>query len=213
MATGWRQLLHSGRAEQALSAVAAIAGELRAWPDDHIADASLFNGHSGLAVFFAYLAQSPAGEAHGDYERVLHHLKLAFEKLPLRAGDLSFATGFAGVAWALAHVNGLRASAAGDSPDQNVEIVLKRAMDHEVWGSTAGLFEGLAGIGVSLFERLPRPQARIALGQLADRIQRLAVDTGDGLAWWTPPSSTMAMEWPAGPRANSISAWLTGYPA
>jgi len=185
-AVRWEAVLGSAHAEAALSAVEAIAVDLRNWPDDEVKDSSLFNGHAGMAIFFAYLAKSPVGDARRDYQRALHHLSLALQKSTLQSDDLSFSTGFAGVAWALTHLNGMRGNASVTSLDTNVDNTLSRALEHRTWGNIPGFFEGLAGIGTCLLERLPRNDARIALGRLVDRIESLAQNSEQGLTWWLP---------------------------
>lgn len=181
----WRPLLRHGRAQAALAAAAAIAADLRGWPDDRIENGSLFNGHAGMAIFFAHLARSTLGQRQ-DRQRALHHLERAVQKLPSRPGDLSFATGFAGVAWAMAHCRKLTGAGEQSAVDECVESILAHAIGHEIWGGNAGLFEGLAGIGLPLLERMPRPAARIALERLALRLVGLAHESEQGSAWWTP---------------------------
>src|SRR5262245_34633051 len=102
----WQPVLERSAREAALEAARAIAIVL-AEPSRGAAtpSASLASGDAGEALFFAYLAQAFPGEGHEEV--AFERLERAIAALAEDSPGPSLCSGFAGVAWATAHLQRL----------------------------------------------------------------------------------------------------------
>src|SRR5262249_46650966 len=103
----WQPLLQGVWRERALEAVRAIARALHAGcpaaaHKDAAVDASLAGGAAGLALLFAYLAESRAGAEEEAAAR--HWLKQAIATVSEVEVPASLYGGLTGVAWVAAHL-------------------------------------------------------------------------------------------------------------
>ena len=179
----WQPILEGSTGEAALRAARAIATALAA-PSRAVAtpSASLAGGDAGEALFFAYLAQAFPGEGHEEvaFERLDRAIAALAEESP----GPSLCSGFAGVAWATAHLQrllGFEAS-AGD-PNQEIDQALEEVLDPSATPLPSELLYGLAGIGVYYLERHPSISARLGLERVVERLEASGVPTPQGLAW------------------------------
>src|SRR5690349_12893352 len=119
----WSPLLGGRVRERAVEAILAIAESLDPHsvamaPDSNAADAaSLASGTAGLALFFAYLAQS--GLTTRAAEPAEHFLDRSQGIVATTDMTPSLYGGFSGVAWATEHLN---AYILGSDEDLNEEI-------------------------------------------------------------------------------------------
>jgi lantibiotic modifying enzyme len=183
----WRSILSGPEQDRALALVQAIARDLRARFDgSSIASESeawsLALGRSGVAIFFAYL-----GDALGEKSAHVMAARLIEDALEAAVGvapvDRLFA-GFAGVGWALAHLD-LFDLSDGD-PNDAVDTALLEVLAGSANWEEYDLLAGLTGVGVYALERLPRPAAVELLRAVVARLAALARSDPAHPWWWTP---------------------------
>ncbi|MBV9196635.1 MAG: lanthionine synthetase C family protein [Solirubrobacterales bacterium] len=149
-------------------------------------DASLSNGSSGLAVFFAFLDQACQGYDAGV--RAMRCLEEAVGVLATAPLPPSLYSGFTGVAWA-AQVVAEVLDPEGEDRNDAIDEALLALLRRRGWDRAHyDLVFGLVGLGVYALERLPRPVALdcvdLVIGHLASR----ASHDDAGAYWWTVPS-------------------------
>jgi len=99
----------------------------------------------------------------------------------------SLFSGFAGVAWAMAHLQGrFFAPDSGDSTEA-VDEALVGFVRRPGWRNDYDLISGLVGIGVYALERLPSRAAVSCLEGVVDRLEETAVRRPEGITWHTRP--------------------------
>jgi lantibiotic modifying enzyme len=183
----WRSILRGPEQDRALSIVQAIARDLRAHFDGSSTASedeawSLALGRSGVAIFFAYL-----GDALGEKSAQTMAARLIEDALEAAVGvaqvDRLFA-GFAGVGWALAHLD-LFDLSDGD-PNDAVDAALLDVLAESAIPGEYDLLAGLTGVGVYALERLPRPAAVELLRVVVTRLAGLARSDPAHPRWWTP---------------------------
>jgi len=176
MTRPWMPLLTGELADRARNVVDDIATALRA-PEP--GPPSLSTGSLGSALFFRYLGDDGAAEAHRD--RAVD----AVATTPMSAGLYG---GLAGMAWVVEHL-GDDDDDDDDTSDAAAEVdeVLFDLLAETPWRSDYELIHGLTGIGVYALERARRPVARAVLGRVVVRLAELAEPRGDGVAWRTCP--------------------------
>lgn len=180
----WYPLLDGGLEVAARQAIADIAADLER--EDRARNASLADGHAGLALFYHYLARFTGEEKHA--ELAARSLDKAIDALaegpPLHPG---LYVGFTGIAWTAEHL------AAGppdeDPEDAGAEIdeAVQAVLTQRPWGETYDLVRGLVGLGVYALERLPRPAAKACLADIVTHLLELAETGPGGATWFTPP--------------------------
>jgi lantibiotic modifying enzyme len=173
--------------DRALAIVQTIAGDLRARFDESSTTSegqawSLAVGRSGVAMFFAYLA-----DALGETSARTMAARLIEDALEAAVGvapvDRLFA-GFAGVGWTLAHLD-LFDLSDGD-PNDAVDAALLDVVAESASPREYDLLAGLTGVGVYALERLPRPAAVKLLRAVVARLAALARSDPAHPWWWTP---------------------------
>ncbi len=144
----------------------------------------LGNGLPGMALALGYLALAdPSGPWQGATEEALG---AASEVLAASSYPPWLGSGFTGLAWVIDH---LQARVFQDSQDFNVAVdaALLAHLETPPEPVAFDLLSGLVGLGLYGWERLHRGSARsIVLGVL-DHLERLAVPSIHGHAWWSAP--------------------------
>lgn len=189
--TAWTPLLRGARQRRALEVVEKIADELQARyavPETATGSGgwSIAAGRSGGAIFFAYL-----GDALADAGARATAVRLVEESIEAAAGALksvSLFSGFTGVAWTLAHLDGWLVDLSDGDPLEAVDAALAEVLASSPWVGQYDLLDGLVGIGVYALERLPRPTAIECLAKVVARLSELARRSDRGASWWTPPA-------------------------
>lgn len=194
----WRPLLQGEAQERALATVQSIAQALSnplqcALPADLPAEihgaaaaTSLSSGTAGLALFFAYLAQT-----HGDNDanqQAIHFLEQAMEGVATAPMGPALHGGFTGVSWTVAHLTERLFAPADDDPNATFDDFLCTYVQRTPWPSDYDLIGGLVGIGVYALERLPNPSAAEGLTHIIARLDELAEHNSQGITWRTPPA-------------------------
>ena len=198
----WDPVLKGSLKAQALEAIDAIGRALRNPPRPFIRDneaderagaveeASLSGGRAGYALLFDYLARTEGN--HPDKKYAALYLKDALEAVAEVQMSASLYSGFTGVAWTAAH---LRNRAHDDLSE--VDKALYNHVKRSPWKDDYDLINGLVGFGVYALERLRNRRAglsaRRCLARIVNRLEEMAVETSEGLAWLT--SADLLPEW------------------
>jgi class I lanthipeptide synthase len=220
---GWRPLLSGEARDRTLAAVEEIAGALRALvaadglrgPESF----SLADGHSGLALFFAYLHLALGRDEDADLSAAL--LERAIDAIGMSFATSSLYSGFPGVAWTAEHLQGRLFDPDGTDPGRDIADavagLLRRAgaaQPSDVCFKTRfDLINGWTGLGVYALERWPRAGARECLDGAVGRLVAGADRSPDGIAWWTPPDllpDRARREFPAGYYNLGVAHGLPG---
>ena len=88
--------------------------------------------------------------------------------------------GFAGVAWAVAHLQ-------PETSTEEIDEALKDHVNRPRWRGDYDLIGGLVGLGIYALERLPSPAAVSCLEGVIDRLEETAQRRGSGISWRTAP--------------------------
>jgi lantibiotic modifying enzyme len=204
----WRPLLQGEAQERALATVQSIAQALsnplqRALPADLPAEihgaaaaASLSSGTAGLALFFAYLAQTPSdnGRDNDANHQAIHFLEQAMEGVATAPMGPALHGGFTGVGWTVAHLTDRLFALGDDDPNATFDDFLCTYVQRTPWPSDYDLIGGLVGIGVYALERLPNPSAVACLTNVIARLDELAEHNSQGITWRPPPALLPALQ-------------------
>ncbi|HEY0783401.1 MAG TPA: lanthionine synthetase C family protein, partial [Thermoanaerobaculia bacterium] len=163
----------------------AIAAALRSPSFSFGTEASLASGLAGIALFDAYCGLAAGGD---DATAALDRLDGAIDALgELAAPRPSLYSGYAGVAWAAAHL-AARLGVAGDATAE-VDEALREHLATAPPPQSYDLLDGFTGIGVYALERLPEPAGVALLAGVIDRLVALAETDDDGVTWWSDPAT------------------------
>ena len=155
MTATWRPLLEGGEADRAREAIAALSADLEeAGP----AEPGLFFGHAGLALLHGQ--QARCGEAAGA-DRAAAALEQAAAALAEERAPW-LASGFAGVAFAIAHLTDVVDTDPDALPD--LDDALAHVVAREEWPFDWELMDGLIGLGVYGLERGAAPGGQAIAG-------------------------------------------------
>lgn len=162
-----------------------MAAALKEPGEQEAADPTVASGSAGIALFHTYLAQVLGDEAWADaavshYDQMVETVAGA----PLQPGLFS---GLVGIGWTMEHLKGRLFEDDGEEDaNQEIDETLVPALIRP-WMADYDLIRGLAGIGVYLCERLPRPEAERGLRAILVQLVN-SVETRDGgLTWHTRP--------------------------
>ena len=178
----WKRILSDRLREHALEATYAIAENL---PERRLKDASLCQGKAGLAIFYAYLAETRSGCS--DEKTGLQFLHQAADAIAWHRMSPGFFGGFTGVAWMMEHLEGRLLESDGEDPNQAIDEALKVHLSLSPWPGDYDVVSGLVGYGVYALERLPRQIALDCLKLVVDRLDEIAERAEQGLTWHTAP--------------------------
>jgi hypothetical protein len=174
--------------DQALDTVRAIADPLRDWPTEIV---GVGTGASGLAVFFAYLAEGLEEPKHeATARRFLEQAMALAEKEPMLP---SLYHGLAGLGWAATHLRDWLHWPELEATAADIDETLLDYLHQPVWQEDYGLMSGLVGLGVYALERLtPGAEAtRLAAVECLEcvigHLAALAEHKPDGATWWRGP--------------------------
>ena len=194
--TTWKPLLRGPLAESARRAIGAVArdcakpaakprGTAAVAPNRAALNPCLSGGSAGLAVFYAYLSRTRSG---GRYEREARtFLREAADALESVTMSPWLYGGFSGIAWGMAHVEGMLAAPAERHSMEDVDEALEGFVIRPRWKDDYDLVSGLVGLAVYALERLPAPGAVSCLEGIVDRLEELAQPRDGGTTWKTRP--------------------------
>ena len=203
--SSWRPLLAGQDRRRALTAVDAIAADLRMLLLPPQASESVWDLASA-ALCLTYLARA-TGET-GDALAAQTLLETAIdlvgaaERLPM-----SLHRGAAGLAWILHHTaRVLGVEGAAEATQSLDEELLGYLQGPGNIGEPYDLLDGLLGLGVYGFESGNRPLVERVVHRLAARKQVAA----EGLAWHTPPESGERSWFPEGHSNLGLAHGVAG---
>lgn len=190
----WRALLEDDERERAWEAIRRVASGLRDTVDrvTVASDPSLNDGTAGIAVFFAYLATETGEEEWSDCAARL--VEQAIDAVGDRPLTPWLHGGFAGVGWALKHIEPMLFEEAED--DDAISQWLAAALESPVRKGEFDLISGLAGYAVYALEALPQPAAARVIERVLERLAEIGEAADGGFTWFTPPD--MVPEWQLG---------------
>jgi lantibiotic modifying enzyme len=166
-------------ATRARDAVEAIAVDLAAMASP--LSGRLFDGHAGLALFFAYTGDTELTE--GLLDRAV---EAASELGPWLYG------GFTGVAWLLDHVGASIEEGAAEEDSGDANQVIDDALDELLrvrpWHDHYDLVFGLAGYARYALDRPPRARGAALLDLALQRLGEVVEHGPDGAALRTRPA-------------------------
>jgi lantibiotic biosynthesis protein len=191
--SSWKPLLTGDLAAQVSRTVEEIARAL-----DHLSSAdapeqrhaSLAGGDAGEALLHAYLFFHSGDEQRA--ERAATLLETAVEALASTVMMPGLYSGFAGIAWAVEHLQSRLFAADPDddsAEDANHEIdeALLSFLGSLQGNEEYDLISGFAGLGVYGRERLARPSGAAVLEGVVDRLAAQAETGPAGTTWFTAP--------------------------
>jgi hypothetical protein len=214
----WAPILDLPARQRALDIAATIGRALHEPPQiyagqlaDPALPVALLSREAGFAVCLAYLARSLDDPSLLGLAR--DHLDTALDVLPLavEARRPYFAYGFAGLAWAVEHLQGWVIDVDPDALDDIDDAVLALVSGGAV--SDFNLRNGLVGYAIYAFERLPRPTARSILEHVVERLLARAESVGNGIAWRLPRDELLPHlheRWPEGMLPRGIGDGAAG---
>lgn len=190
----WQPLLDGEEREQSWDAIRAIASDLRDIVDRVTVadDPSLNDGTAGMAVFFAYLAAETGEEEWSDCATRL--AEQAIDAVGDRPLTPWLHGGFAGVGWALKHLEPMLFEEADD--DDAISEWLAAALASPVQRGDFDLISGITGYAVYALEALPQPAAARVIEHVLERLAEIGEAADGGFTWFTPPN--MVPEWQLG---------------
>jgi hypothetical protein len=184
----WKPVLESDLAERARAMARSVAAALDVADFDPRAT-GLAAGPAGLALFHAYLAEAEGDAAGAARARAALVAALApREGEDDPGGSASFFSGFPGLTWAAAHLDGLLQGAAAPLL-ADADRAVAGALAEPSWSGTSLHADGLVGLGVYLLERPRGGVADQALANLVAHLERSAVPDAGGAAWLRPAAS------------------------
>jgi hypothetical protein len=203
--SSWRPLLAGQDRRRALTAVDAIAADLRTLLLPPQASGSVWDLASA-ALCLTYLSRA-TGET-GDALAAQTLLETAIDLVG--AGErlaMSLHRGAAGLAWILHHTaRVLEVEGAAEATQSLDEELLGYLQSPGNIGEPYDLLDGLLGLGVYGFESGNRPLVERVVHRLAARKQVAA----EGLAWHTPPESGNRSWFPEGHSNLGLAHGVAG---
>lgn len=175
----WKPISDPPLARRSREAVDAIAEALLA-EVEQLEDPSLGVGLSGPALFFSYLDRARPSPRFSEAGVVC--LERAMEMVTSGRWPPSLFDGFSGVAWTLEHLRPWLVR-EGEDPLREIDEALVGYLGSLKRWQPVELMYGLAGLGVYLLERLPRPSAREGLRRLVARLEETAEREGALCSW------------------------------
>lgn len=193
----WRPILTGDLAERAIGTVQCIIDALRSYspvgsppPNGPLPlDASLATGDAGLAVLYGHLEETL--QTPDAAELATAHLERAIDQVAYSPMNPGLHGGFAGVAWAVTHLEGRFSVDDVDDQCTDIDTLLLKYLAKPTWSGDYDLIDGLVGLGEYSLKRLPRHQAEELLTRVIDRLESQAEHTSAGVTWFTPPERLM----------------------
>lgn len=179
----WQPIADSETSRRCWSAVEDIERAL-AGPEAE-GSPGLAGGKAGQALFFAYLDAARPGNGAGDL--ALETLGQSIEALGERPLIASLYSGFSGIGWTAEHLSRRFFESEDDDLCSDLDTALSALVSAPADRTQYELINGLAGYGVYLLERLPRPGAAEILVRILDRLEATAEESEAGLTWHTSP--------------------------
>ncbi len=182
----WKPILTDELKERAIEAVRTIADALSSESllTSNIG-ASYSGGHSGIALFYGYLAV--AGLASGAGRMAEAHLEKAMEEAMRYTSTLGFFGGLAGVAWSSQHIERLLMKGIDLEVYEEVDGAIADAVSRSPWPWEYDLIYGLGGIACYILDHPRRSFAEKIISQIVDRLIEKATRTDEGITWFTDP--------------------------
>ncbi|HYW87822.1 MAG TPA: lanthionine synthetase C family protein, partial [Chloroflexota bacterium] len=172
---------------------------------------SVAQGRSGEALFFAYW-----GDAVGNddaWSTAVHCVETDLEEAAAAPKSVSLYSGFTGVSWTVAHLDGWLLELSDGDPNDVLDATLLELVANRPWLGEYELMNGLVGIGMYALERLLHPPAADCLVEVVGRLAEVARHSECGASWWTPPerlSAQRRVRFPAGAYDLGVAHGVAG---
>ncbi len=191
----WRPLLGGEWADRAWQAVSVLGAALAedgtrpsAAADTGPTDPTLATGEAGIALFLAQLAHARADDQLAQAARRRCGRMIA--GVPRARFHPGLFSGLLGVAWTLGQIaeHLIELDCCHEDSVAVIDRALVRILRRERQPWHYDLSGGLAGVGVYVLERLPRPVARECATRVGEHLGRASVLHPSGRTWRTPPA-------------------------
>lgn len=145
-------------------------------------DSSLFVGHSGLAIFWAYVNQ-----LYNDpnlTNEIEKSISIGLEMFKKEKPTHTFCNGFAGVCWATDHLvakNSIEADIS--SLFEDIEPYLAITSEHDFNTHLFDFMHGGIGAGIYFLERSTHPTAQDHLAKIVHFLEEQRIKSGDDICW------------------------------
>jgi lantibiotic biosynthesis protein len=192
-AWAWRPLLQGSLASRAREAIAGLAAELDSSPFEPVGleakfPHSLAFGDCGIALFYAYLADTHVEHGNGGAfrDRAIKRVERAFRALEDVRMVPDLFRGFAGVAWTYGHLETRLWPDQQTGEDPCVEIDEMLCRWCEIPTVSVDLLQGVAGICLYAAQRPTAPSAQRLRDIAVTRLRTCADVLPNGRAWRAP---------------------------
>ncbi len=182
----WKPILTNEPKERAIEAVRTIADALSS---ENLLQknigASYSGGHSGIALFYGYLAVT--GLVSGAGRIAEAHLEKAMEEAIKYTSTLGFFGGLAGVAWSRQHLERLLMKEIDLEVYEEVDGAIADAVSRSPWPWEYDLIYGLGGITCYILDHPRRSFSEKIINQIIERLVEKSIRTDYGITWLTDP--------------------------
>ncbi len=180
----WKPILKGPLEAKAWEALRAVARDLNI-PAHHVGlDGSLALGFSGLALFYAYMAE--VGPGQGWDEDSVGYLSQAVGTLRNGVTPPYLYQGFTGIGWVVNHLRGRTFESAEDA-NMDIDEGLLAYLDKSPWEEDYDLISGLVGFGLYGADRLKQPSGRAVLERVLVLLDEIKTERSGGCTWHTGP--------------------------
>ncbi len=189
----WKPILQGSLRDRAMDTVWALAEALFDVESDpqRGREPSLAGGNAAVALFYGYQAKVCRG--HGYRELSIAFLARSLRGVISPYESPALLRGTTGVAWVATHLQ--EETGHGTCLPEWTDSALLQLLNRSATTQDAGLLNGLAGFGAYALERYPRPEAVRLLEEVVDRLDRSAVRSERGAAWFTPSAQVPDERW------------------
>jgi lantibiotic modifying enzyme len=145
-------------------------------------DSSLFIGHSGFAIFWAYV-----NELYNDpslTNEMEKSIAIGLEMFRRENATHTFCNGFAGVCWATEHIVSKGWIEADiSSLFEDIEPYLAITSENDFDAYLFDFMHGGIGAGIYFLERSAHPTAQKHLVKIVDYLEQQKITSGDDIFW------------------------------
>lgn len=189
----WSTILSGDIAEDAWSAVNAIAGAI--WTRSYLqpAQESTVRSRYEDTLLYAYLALAKNDAMWAD--RAIERLNESIDAAPALGRHLGLHGGLSGLGWVIKHLVDLLGAPSNDTSSTSEDNELTADIDSAIirdlqcvaWRGQYDLISGLVGYGIYFLERLPCDSAVRGITAVMTHLGKLSETANKGITWHSGP--------------------------